>query len=883
MARTSDRDHVVSFLATGSHSNRALALGLSAILVCMAGGFIYLLLQFKNVATTSANRIQSATSRSLLLLSSYQQAVDAFYLANTVFEKKSNEAALRQFYVQKVDSCRTLRDQYSSVFDTGSVASDSLRSALHSFFTETDSLFSCTNLIFDARVLSSGKLNIPRYATVLFERGAHDFFGQLRQTRDAAIAYEMKIDLDEVRRASDSTTRAAWRWFLVSGFLFVFAAGLSVFVIILTSRANSLMRQIKAVIAHSSNPIEITDSTGRVLYVNAEYEKWTRRSANSIVGNVGLANVGLAQISDGESARELILRALDKGETWSGEVEVPHLDGATSSASLIVFPVLDQKGKLQEAFHVFHDTTEKKHLTRKLVETQAQYRNLIESSRDAIVVVQNHQLVFVNPAAVRIFGYQSEREMFGMPFLDTIGPSSRTFLQLDYDHRPPGGEILQKCELKGVTKFGTLIDLELDAQVILWNDEKAMHASFRDISARKALERQQAIWLWEQETLRNIDRQLLGIVDLQRVLDVILQQVMILTRSHFVGLALVDMTSHLGHWRAAMGNLSALPGSVFAVPPEMVSALDKQDHFILEDCKSANHYSMPHLPGLEGEGIDSVALFPLIVKGEPRGMMVVGFRQPHTFAEKEMRVLLSVRERVSIALASGELYENLLKREKELEVLSGARVQAQEDERRRISREIHDGLGQLLTAIKLNLEMLEDDVQGQEDSGKRIVEVKQLLDNVLQEAREISYNLMPSVLDDFGLGPGLQSLCEQFSKSTGLKISFHEHGLKDRLAPDVEIGLYRIVQEALNNVAKHAEAKEASVQIVRHEGKLQLTVEDDGKGMDGGTPLRRPTTSGGTGLVSMRERAASFDGTFFIESSPGKGTVISVQIPVTGD
>jgi signal transduction histidine kinase len=182
----------------------------------------------------------------------------------------------------------------------------------------------------------------------------------------------------------------------------------------------------------------------------------------------------------------------------------------------------------------------------------------------------------------------------------------------------------------------------------------------------------------------------------------------------------------------------------------------------------------------------------------------------------------------------------------------------------------------------LNLEILEDSLPFKEEAAKRVGEVKQLLDNVLKEAREISYNLMPSVLDDFGLGAGLQSLCEQFSKRSGLKISFHEHGLTDRLSQDMEIALYRIAQEALNNIMKHAQAREVEVQIVRHKNGLRLTIEDDGNGMKGNVPLKGPSVSGGTGLVGIRERANSFGGTILIDSSPGKGTMINVEIPIKG-
>jgi len=880
VADKSNRERVISFLATRSHSNLALVLGLSSILIVMAGGFGYLLVRFYKIATTAETEISVSSSQSLLLLAAYQRALDAYSLAVQAVEQRANRATLRPLYEQKIDSFSQTRNKYLEAHKSPSTVFKDRDIRADNFFSLIDSLFAKTNLVYSARILPSGKIDVPPEARILVAPGMNDFFKRLQSSRDALIQLEMEESAEQIRRGSESTRLAAELWFFVSGIMFFFASGLVVVVIVLSGRTASLMQQLKAVVAHSSNPIQILDSSGKILYVNAEFEKWSGTGGKSALGTNGLKNVFLHETADGDGpAWETVLESLNKGETWSGDAEVHHERGNTSFTSLIVFPVSDQHGRLQEAVCIFHDTTEKRQLTRKLVESREEYQNLIESSHDGIVVVQDDRIVFVNPAAVRIFQYDSQEDMKRLKFEDTVAPPSRPFLHLDYLQRAPGEDVLKNYEMKGLTKLGKLVDLEIDARAIEWNERQAVHVSFRDISARKSLEREQAVWLWEQETLSSIDRQLLGIVDLHKVLDIILQQVMLMTRSQFVGVAMIDVENRQGHWRAVKGNRAPLVGNTITVSTELVTALKSRDHLVLEDCRSSPDCAV--LPVLETEDIFSVGFFPLVVNSVLRGRLIVGYRQPHKFAEREVRVLVSMAEKVSIALSSGELYEDLLKREKELELLSGARVQAQEEERRRISREIHDGLGQLLTAIKLNLEILEDSIPGQDDAGKRIIEVKQLLDSVLKEAREISYNLMPSVLDDFGLGPGLQSLCEQFSKRTGLKVSFHEHGLKERLAPDVEIGLYRIVQEALNNVAKHAEAREVDVQLVRHTNRLRMTIEDDGKGMEAGLPARRPTGSGGTGLVSMRERAASFSGSFLIDSTPGKGTLINVEVPMT--
>ncbi len=884
MASKSDSEHIVSFLAARNHSSRALTLGLVALLLCAAGSSGYFLVQFRNVRLASVAHTEDAANRSSLLFHSSQQVIEAYNLANRVVAKNAPRDSVRIAYKQKIDSCRELRSEYLKSLEGDQPDCIIIKPAAALFLSSIDSLVACTDAVFSSQGRFAGVSSIPERFRLVFEANATDFFSRFRQARDAVILREMEANILGERRGSDLTKVMGRRYFVVSLVVFLVACALSIIVVVLAGRSNALIDRLKMLVANSASPLQVTDPDGKVLYVNAAFEnRYGARSLKS--GTPGLSvGICLADIEKSDDMSwEKVRSTLEQHDTWSGEAQLSLEGGARSFASVIIFPAFDKRNRLQEAVWVFQDITEKRQLVLELEETKTRYRKLVENSRDGIIVAQGQRLVFVNPAALKIFGYESEAEMKRLQLTDIVAAPSRPFLQFDYAKIKVGEDVISNHEMKGLTKSAVLVDLELDARIILWDEEKALYASFRDISARKALERQQAVWLWEQETLRTIDHHLLGIVDLQKVLDVILQQVSVLTHAQFIGVVMVDVANRQAYWRAVVGNRSVVSGSVLPSMQQIQPILNSRGPVVIDDVHSDEATSLSQVFAVDGEGIVSCALFPIAVNSESRGIMVVGFRQPHQFIEKETRILTSMKERLSIAIASGELYENLVKREKELQLLSGARAEAQEEERRRISREIHDGLGQLLTAIKLNLEMLEDDVPESVDATKRIGEVKQLLDNVLQEAREISYNLMPSVLDDFGLGPGLQSLCEQFSKRTGLKISFHEHGLTDRMSPNVEIGVYRIAQEALNNIAKHAEAKKVSVQIVRKENTLQMTVEDDGKGMEGGVPLAKPTTSGGTGLVSMRERASSFGGTLVVDSSLGKGTVISVEIPVSGD
>jgi PAS domain S-box-containing protein len=572
--------------------------------------------------------------------------------------------------------------------------------------------------------------------------------------------------------------------------------------------------------------------------------------------------------------------ALISGKAWVGEVEFIRPDGKSAFSGIILSPVLDNWGRFTECIALHNNQTELKEFARKIIETQRWYENIVESSLDGIVIFQDKKIVYTNPSAVRLFGYASAEEMQKLSFTDIIAQPGQSFLHIEHGQHMFGEEVLRSYEIRGLTKQGKMIDLETNAHIVDWNNCTAVQASFRDITERKMLEREQSLWLWEQETLSDIDRKLVGVVDLEKIFSAILQQALNLTRAHFDGVLLFDERQEQLQWKTICGNTLQHTLEPYYQNETLKNILKNEEPLIIHESDADTSYRLSQLPLIGEEKLVSTVWLPLIVEGKHRGMLVVGYRQHHDFAGREMRLLLSIAEKHSIAMVNAQLYANLLQREKELEILSGARVQAQEDERRRIAREIHDGLGQMLTAIKFNVEILEDTISTGKEEQDRIEDLKKLLDDVMKEAREISYNLMPSVLVDFGLVPALQLLSEQFSNRTNIKVQYHTHNIAERLDPQLEIGLYRIVQESLNNVAKHADASEVNLQVIRNAEGIRLVIEDNGKGMQKSISSIRAMDKGGMGLVSMRERANSLGGKFTIDSMPKSGTLITVEIPL---
>jgi signal transduction histidine kinase len=204
-------------------------------------------------------------------------------------------------------------------------------------------------------------------------------------------------------------------------------------------------------------------------------------------------------------------------------------------------------------------------------------------------------------------------------------------------------------------------------------------------------------------------------------------------------------------------------------------------------------------------------------------------------------------------------------------------VTAQEDERRRVARELHDSVGQLLTALTLRVKAARDAAPLPPATDARLVEVQRVADELGRTVRDLAVRLRPTALDDVGLHAALAQHVAGWADRTGVEVDFEAAAVEiQRLPADIETTIYRIVQESLTNVARHAKASRVSVTISRHGGDVTVAVEDDGVGFD----PEAAGTSGRLGLVGMQERVALVGGTLDVESSPGSGTTVLARFPL---
>jgi len=268
---------------------------------------------------------------------------------------------------------------------------------------------------------------------------------------------------------------------------------------------------------------------------------------------------------------------------------------------------------------------------------------------------------------------------------------------------------------------------------------------------------------------------------------------------------------------------------------------------------------------------------PLVFKGDLLGVILAGLAADGPTPDLALADALA--SQAAAALANAGLFETLRQKEGELRKLSHLRAQAQEESLRAMSRELHDGFGQVLTVVSMDLGMLERARDlGAPALRARLREVRDQISRLMQDVRTMSQVLRPPMLD-FGLVPTLHWFVEKFTESSEIEVRLQTPPEETRLPPPIELLLYRVAQEALTNVAKHARARHVDVELAVQDARVTLTVADDGVGFEVDRFRRTPSLAG-VGLLGMRERVAYYHGELDIRSPPNAGVRIRVAIPL---
>jgi signal transduction histidine kinase len=377
-------------------------------------------------------------------------------------------------------------------------------------------------------------------------------------------------------------------------------------------------------------------------------------------------------------------------------------------------------------------------------------------------------------------------------------------------------------------------------------------------------------WLRQVETLNEVGNAMLEEVDLPRLLALVALRLRELVGARLVVIALPSETGQLRIEATDGGGGESLVGRSRDLEHTKVGRVfarrrsERVDSLV--DDPEVDRESLLQI--VEATGImPRTALYaPLIKRDRSVGLIAVYDRdgQDPRFRDSDQRLAETFADRAAVAVdLSQRVARDTLRRI----------VQGQETERARMARELHDQTGQALTSILLGLRAIED-ADADEIHG-RVAGLRDLVTEALQDVRRLAVDLRPTTLDDFGVVTAIERLCGDVAAKSWILVAFHATREVDRMPREVESCLYRVVQEALTNVIKHAGAEHVSVLLAPGDRDLRLIVEDDGAGFDpAGVPSER------LGLVGMRERVALVGGSLMVESAPGAGTTLRVTVPL---
>jgi two-component system, NarL family, sensor histidine kinase DevS len=372
-------------------------------------------------------------------------------------------------------------------------------------------------------------------------------------------------------------------------------------------------------------------------------------------------------------------------------------------------------------------------------------------------------------------------------------------------------------------------------------------------------------WLAQLESLTEVGNALAGETELAPLLELIATRLGDLIDAELVVITLPVPGDDL-RIEAAVGELAeGLMGSFLTRP-------GSKSGRVLERRRSERVDSTLDDTEVDQEvarriGMRSGLFVPMIVGDRAIGVIAAHNKRGRDprFTDEDLRIAETFAARAAVAVdLADRVARDSLRRV----------VEGQELERRRLARELHDETGQALTSILLGLKRVEE-ARTREDARAAAAELREEIVKTLQSVRRLAVELRPKALDDFGLVPALERLAEAFGESSGIAIDLEANLDETRLPPEAETALYRIAQEALTNVAKHARADHVSLVVTRRHGSVTVVVEDDGRGF-----AAAGSDADGLGLVGMKERVGLLGGRLAIESTEGSGTTIVAEVPL---
>jgi len=514
-----------------------------------------------------------------------------------------------------------------------------------------------------------------------------------------------------------------------------------------------------------------------------------------------------------------------------------------------------------------------------LRESEDRYRRLFELCPAAVFVHSGGMIVLINTAGAKLLGAERPGQLVGKPVLEVVHPDYHEAVRQRMAAIREGGSV-GLMEQKIVRLDGRVVDVEVTAGPFVYHDRPAIQVIARDISIRKRLEFKNAQILQLSHRLNSATTPRDAALIIAETADTLLGW----DACH------LDLYSSEEDKVFALLTMDEIDGEHRHVPP--ISDRSQPTSFARRVLREGGCIILREAGKIEDLGlvrfgdvsrVSASMLFARIRNGDrATGIMSIQSYEEHAYTKEDLALLEFLADHCAGALERLRAQEALRESEAQLHSLAAHQQKVREEERIRLAREIHDELGQLLTAFKYDLSWLGNRFAALPDETMRVRCVDRvqsmcaMVDEMVDSVRRISAELRPGMLDYLGLVPAMEWQISEFQKRVDCQCHFESRLDATDLPQDHCTAVFRIFQETLTNVARHAAASRVLVGLEESAGQLILRIEDNGRGITD-EQLADPKS---LGLAGMRERATVVGGEFKIAAAPGRGTVATVRIPL---
>jgi len=621
---------------------------------------------------------------------------------------------------------------------------------------------------------------------------------------------------------------------------------------------------------NSTDLIQSVDPEGKFVYVNPSW-KLTLGFTDSEVKKMNFFDIVHPQF---QQHCKQIFENTEKGQSYHNEeIWFVSKSGETVMVEGNINSRMDVYGNPIAIRGIFRDVTERRKVEGQLKKSEKQYRLLVESANDIIYYTdENGNLRFINKHGPAFTGY-SQEELLMINFTELVAKEYRDHVTSFYNKQFIEKKEITYLEFPLKRKDGEKLWVGQSVRTLYDEDNPDVVAGFlsvvRDINEKKKMEEQLKMSnqilekrvSWRTRELEKINSKLRKEIELRTNVEIALktseEEYKGLFQNAHDAIVIYDAQTEiiLNVNRQACEIYGYDSEDFIGLSVNKISKRSKKDRLQISDTIERGVYKNFEAIHKSSDGknmILEVNATRLVYKGKDA---ILSINSDVTQERQIEKRLMNERIRRMTALIDG-----------------------QEMERKRLSRELHDGLGQMLTASLIYLRQLYHVVDNKKDI-KLIDTTQEILENTIEEVRTISHDLMPAVLGDFGLELALKNMSNKINGQFSGSVSFRSSSKLERLRQDVEIGLYRIAQEALNNALKYSEANKIDISLTAQNGSQIITIKDDGKGFDLNSKLE---SKSGNGIYNMSQRSKLIGCDFDIISSPAKGTKIVVKHTNTG-